>query len=810
MQLLWRSQYRFLLRHPLLTVLTVLGVALGVAVIHATDIANRSARASIAESQQRLHGFAQYRLLGSGAPIAETDYADLRRRWLSAHPHWRLLPVLSGSVEWRGQQWQLLGVDPLADLRLGGAGANATNAADLIAAPAALLSADSAAALGIRPGATLRIDTGGGAHTLKVVGSVADPRHLLARLLITDIGTAQQLLGLSGRLSYLELATGAPLTAAAQQQLRATLPAGLQLLASDDLLSGQTALLDAFQFNLSALSVLALLVGCLLMFSAAQFGFWQRRPLLQRFHLLGAPARGLLLCLLLESLLLSALACIVGWALGALLSRALLPLAAGTVNDLFAAQTIVRFGGTPAQYAKTALLATTATLGANLLLFARWRNAADTMPRRRYWALAIAAAALGGAALFAPGATLAAGFFAIFALAGAWLLAAPELYRGALQLLSKLRLGPLLTLALRDSRRHYRRLGLALAALCLALAAGLGIRVMVESFRLSLSGWLEQQVAADLYVRAAPAQMPALLAALRERPEAAALSQSRSTTLTVRAAPLTLQALDLPVQVRRHFPLLAATAASWQQWQQQDAVIAGEPLARKWHLAVGDTLTLPTPAGPRPFRIAAISRDYGTGYGRLVVSLATYRRHWPDTAIDSIAVYLRPGADPAPLQRQLQRAGYQVSAGRAIKQEVTRVFDRTFAVTRLLQLLVSAVAMAALISTLLIYQLMQRTQLATLRALGLRGRELALLLMLQALALGAAAGLLALPLGYALAWLLVHDINPRAFGWTLGFHPEPAAALQTVLLALLLALLATIYPAWRSLRMNLARELSRE
>jgi len=832
--LLWRSQIRFLLRHPLLAVLTVLGIALGVAVIHATDITNRSASASFAQAHEQLHGIARYRIVGSGPTLPEQRYADLRRHWLAQHPRWHLLPVVAGNVAIRDQHWQLLGIDASADPRVGeiaggesgnpGQLSGRDNALGLIGASSALISQRGARELGLAAGAALPVTGADATQPLRVLGTFRDEQGLFAHWLVTDIGTAQNLLNQAGQLSYIELSSDNPLSPADLRQLRGQLPPGLQLLSNEAIASGQNTLLDAFQFNLSALSTLALLVGCLLMFSAAQFGFWQRRPLLERLYWLGADSRRLLANLLLEALLIAAAACATGWMLGALLSRALLPLAAGTINELFSAQTIVRFGGSFWDYAKTAMLAVAAMLSAQLYLFLDWRReqrsaqtaiSAQPFPTRRgfrYWLIALALAITGIGLLMLPGASLAAAFVALFAVSGAWLLVVPEIYSASLAWLSKRIPLSALGIALRDSLRHYRRLGLALAALCLALAAGLGIDVMVDSFRRSLLDWLGQQIVADLYVNVAPDDGAGLAARLDRDERIAALSLSRRTLLTVNATPITLQAIALPENARAAYPLLAFSQSRDHVWQalQGDATIVGEPLARKWHLAPAAQLILTTPQGARVFQIAAISRDYNTDYGRIVISLETYRHWWRDDGIDSIGVFLKNPDQAASLKQELSGGNLHVNDSRAIKANITALFDRTFVITRLLQLLVSSVALAALISTLLIHQLMQRRQHATLHALGLSRAGLLRLSLLHALPLGLAAGVLALPLGYLLAWLLVHEINPRAFGWSLFFHVRASSAIYTLLLALLLAALAALYPAWRITRQPIAGELSRE
>jgi putative ABC transport system permease protein len=76
--------------------------------------------------------------------------------------------------------------------------------------------------------------------------------------------------------------------------------------------------------------------------------------------------------------------------------------------------------------------------------------------------------------------------------------------------------------------------------------------------------------------------------------------------------------------------------------------------------------------------------------------------------------------------------------------------------------------------------------------------------------MGLVAGLLAIPTGYALSLILVYVINRRSFGWTLQMLVEPSVLLQGVLIALVAALLAAIYPAIRLSRIPAAEEIRYE
>jgi putative ABC transport system permease protein len=76
--------------------------------------------------------------------------------------------------------------------------------------------------------------------------------------------------------------------------------------------------------------------------------------------------------------------------------------------------------------------------------------------------------------------------------------------------------------------------------------------------------------------------------------------------------------------------------------------------------------------------------------------------------------------------------------------------------------------------------------------------------------MGLAAFLAAIPAGLLTAVLLIEVINRRAFGWQIELHWHAAQLANALLLALAAALFAGLYPAWRSARMPIAREMREE
>ncbi|HMB51759.1 MAG TPA: ABC transporter permease, partial [Thermoanaerobaculia bacterium] len=138
------------------------------------------------------------------------------------------------------------------------------------------------------------------------------------------------------------------------------------------------------------------------------------------------------------------------------------------------------------------------------------------------------------------------------------------------------------------------------------------------------------------------------------------------------------------------------------------------------------------------------------------------------------------------------------------------VFDRTFLITGVLRLLVGVVAFIGVASALAALQLERGRELGVLRANGLTPRQVWRLVTSETALMGAAAGLLSLPIGLLMAWVMVYVINRRSFGWSLGMSVDPAILGEAILLALGAALLAGIYPAWKMSRTSPARALRQE
>jgi putative ABC transport system permease protein len=264
------------------------------------------------------------------------------------------------------------------------------------------------------------------------------------------------------------------------------------------------------------------------------------------------------------------------------------------------------------------------------------------------------------------------------------------------------------------------------------------------------------------------------------------------------------------------FRFLAGSARdAWPAFQDGGAAIVSEPYAYRHGLAVGDAVWLRTDRGERAFRVVGVFADYGSEQGVVMVSRRTYEANWEDRGVSSLGLVLSPGADPEAIVAELRaRAGGEqdllVRSNRALREASLEIFDRTFAITAVLRVVATLVAVDGVLSALMALQLERARELGVLRAQGLTPREVWRLVLAETGLLGTIAGALAMPVGIGLALALVHVINRRAFGWSIETTVSAAVLLEAAGLAVLAALAAGVYPAWRMARTPPAPALREE
>jgi putative ABC transport system permease protein len=830
--LLRRASLRFYLRHPWQLGLAIAGISLGVGVYVGVTLANDSAARAFEVTAAEVRGPLTHRLLPLDDGLDERLYAELVLRDAAVNA----APAVEAEVRIAGRERlrvPLLGLDPILGetaFRMAGvAPAQGADLARLVAEPnTVLLPEDLARELGISSGDSTTLTIGTREATVRVIGFVARGGADVQSEppIVADIATAQELRGTPGRIDRIDL----ELTEAQGRELQAATPSGTVLVAAENEDSAFRELTTAFRTNLTALGLLALVVGMFLIYGTMAFAILQRTQTLGILRTLGVSRTEILQTILWETAGIAAVATALGLVLGHALAIGLVGLVLQTIGDLSFDAAVGAVEPTPWIYVQGAALGMVATLVAALkpaLDAARIAPAAAlrraVVERRAHSAARRAAILalpiLGASALilgFGPS-DLAAGFAGLFGVLAAGALLTPfatVALMGALDRVLSRRAGIPVTLAVRGVSASLSRTGVATAALAVAVATVNGVGLMIASFRSSLDDWLETTLTADIYLSAVEDD-----GALSELVGSGVLAQLRGVeglTLTRTRIVPTAQG---EVAIRAVQPgargwgltLVAGdSGAAFEALADGTGVIASERLLFSSGLRVGDELEVPTPAGTKRSPVVGAFRDFNTGVPAVVMALDSYRRDWRDDVLTGVGVDLESGADEAAVEeavRSLVGPTTRLRSTSRLKELSLAVFDRTFKVTEVLRLLAGIVAFLGILSALLAIELERARELSVLRTLGFTPGGLGATLMTQTGLLGIAAGLAAMPIGTALALLLVHVINRRSFGWTMDFVLTPQALVSGVSLAVAAALLAGVYPAWRASRVELGAAL---
>ena len=908
---------RSLARHPWQLALSLLGVALGVAVVVAIDLASESARRALAVASDGIAGRVTHRIAGGPRGVAEQLYVDLRFADLGVE----LAPVTETrvvTVTTPARTLTVLGLDPFAARALRGEESAAALLdpavlTRLLTEPGAVVaSSETARELGLAPGSTFRVRTGARFAELSLAG-VIEPRDpleagQLADLAIADVATGQELGGSPGWLDRIDVVLpGGAAGAEAGRRLEAHLPPGVLLVDANERRRATARLTEAFELNLRMLGLLAVVVGAFLIFNTMTFSVVRRRWLIGMLRCLGVTRGRIFALILAEAAAIGCAGALAGTGLGLVLAQGLVGLVVQSVNDHYFSVRVGEVHASAAVLWRAAVVGVAATLAAALVpareatrippgaaLARATLEAGARLGTRRLALAAMGLAGTGCAILWLSERSVAWGFAGMLAVvAGAALLTpfvtlgvtalaapaprgsgapgggpgrrgpgpqarAPRHSRGFFgqrdrengamsHPLAREAPGPfggvngdrardgapagdaaagwrsfanvrLLALSVRGVGANPSRYGVAVAALMIAVASAIGVGTMVHSFRATVSDWLDDTLKADVYVGAPGgagdrAVGGATIAALRSIPGVAALSLGRRARVESDRGPVEVVALEMAAPSYGAFRFVEGDPGdAWPRVDRGDAVLVSEPLAWRWRLGPGDGVTLLTGNGPVPYPVAGVYRDYASDRGEILMSRRGYVAAWGDPTVTGVGVYFAPGADAGAVTAAVRAAlppssAFAVHSNRSIREASLAVFDRTFAITSVLQALAMAVAFVGVLGALMAIQLERAREVGVLRALGLGRAQLVAHVELQTAVMGTIAGAVAIPTGLAMAWVLVEVINRRSFGWRIDLSIDPAVLAQAVAVSIAAALIAGVWPALRMGRADLARAL---
>lgn len=775
------SHWRY---RPLQLATLVAGVALATALWSGVQAINAEARASYDRAAAVLEQNQLDQLVArDNDRIPPATYVKLRRAG------WNVSPVIEGDYRFGQARIRLIGIDPLSMPPQGQAFAvsNAAELVDFVGPPGQVIASPATAA---------RLKDIG-ALQLKIADDLPDGAAFV------DIGVADRLLNRRGELSRI-------VVAASQRPALEPIGTIAPELAIKN--AGErpsvARLTDSFHLNLTAFGFLAFVVGLFIVYSATGLSFEQRRSTFRTLRSLGVSLRSLTTMLLVETIAFAVLSGAIGIVLGYLIASALLPGVAATLHGLYGANVPGALSLRPEWWLAGLAIALVGTVLSSAQHL--WR--VGKMPllaaaQQRAWARAsmkslAVQAGIGTLLLLASGLLIlfGAGLYSGFAILATLLLGAALILPPSLMIVmafgQKTSRHVLVQWFWADTRQQLPGLSLALMALLLALSANIGVGTMVSSFRQTFLSWLDQRLVAEVYVTARDeSEAERLRQWLPDHAEAVLPIWSADGEVVGQQIQI-FGVVDHPTY-RDHWPLILGSSKTWNEVASGRGALVNEQLWRSGKAALGQQIELP---GGWKAKVEGVFSDYGNPAGQVIVGLDALVRHYPD--IPKLRYGLRMDAAQVPEFRrrlidEFGLPGSNIIDQASLKQQSTAIFEQTFAVTGALNLLTLAVAGFAMFSSLLTLSSLRLPQLAPVWAMGLRRRDLAFVEIVRTLALWIATFCASVPVGLALAWVLLAIINVEAFGWQLPLILFPLDWLRLGVIALVAAIISVAIPMHR-------------
>ncbi len=783
--------------------LSVVAIALGVALGYAVHLINRAAVNELAAGVRSLSGEADLEVRGGRAGFPEAIYAQLARLPGVAVAS----PVLEAEagIAGGGKTIRLIGIDPLRAALIQPAlfAEDPGQRVELLKPDVVFLSS------GVTETKTLKIISGLEIVELQVAGTLASLR---GNTVLTDISTAQWRLGRLGELNRIDLRLepGAD-REAMRAKIAALLPPGVYVATLDAVEESGANLSRAYRVNMNVLALVALFTGGFLVFSAQALEVARRRREHALLRVLGLQRRGVAQLVLVEAAVLGALGGLLGIALG-------YGLAAGAVHVAGADLGAGMFRGmTPElQFSSAAglayVLAGVAVAVAGALPPAL--DAARTAPAQalkagdeqqmfartvKVWPGLLL---MGLALLLLPLKPLngipVAGYLSIACLLLGGIFLMPWISGLAFKILKAKSIPS--TLALAQLRGAPGQAMVSLAAIVASFSLMAAMAIMVASFRSSVDDWLGAVLPAELYFRTTQSGEtswidPELEARIRAIPQIERVVFLRSGRISLDAARPEVALLARDGNAIR-FPSVGREYVR-KEGDPPKAWIS-EAVADLYGFGVGSIMEIPISGKNHPFMVQAIWRDYARQHGAIVIEREVYSALSGDRRANDAAMWLKPGATADEVTATLRTLpGGQlldITGAGEIRRISLAIFDRSFAVTYALEAVAVLVGLFGLSSSVGALVLSRRREFGMLRHLGMRRGQIGAMLAAEGGLLAVLGVAVGLALGGAISLVLIHVVNRQSFNWSMDLH-VPFGLLAGLSFALVLLSAGT---AWLS------------
>ena len=821
------------------SLLTSVGIILGVAVVLAVAVTNASTLSAFQEMVDSLSGKSDLLVnapTGKGMPRSYLN--GIRRfRDVSVAAPGILAPttLIVGSKK---ATLDVAGIEPGTDRKLRSYSVKSGRFLRTSDKNALLLVRGFADSHGIDVGQTVKMAGGDSMVSFRVVGLIEElgvGRFAGGDVAFTVLDSAGKLFAMRDRLSFVDVKATAGTSVPALER-------GLVRRFGDRVLverpktrqEGVTQTLRSLRIGLSFFGAIALFVGAFLIFNTLSMVVVERTRELGMLRSLGATRAQIIRLVLAEASAIGIIGSFIGLALGTALSRFLIHLVSGTLGTKISA-----FQVPPTALGVGLALGMLATvIGALQPAFAagkvrpiaalrvRGEEIRSSLNSWRLPAAAIFVAiglalGLGQQATGGTGVLLFQGGAFLVMLGAALTLPsvvapAAAILRWPLALFGRMEA----RLAAGNVGKTRQRTAATAGAAMISLAMLISIGGMTESFKLSVNDWVDKSIGADVFISSEPVNLSinkSFTDKLRRVRGVTVVSPVRFIPARSGKRVITLRIIE-PKTFRTMANMQfteGSTGESWRRLTNDDEVFVASGLARSAKLRVGDNMRISTPTGQHSFRIAGVVLDFAGEAGEVVIAnRRVMNKYFNLDDANLFRVKVAKGYRPAAVARRIkQRWGTSMSLSiRDIQQfrdEVNQRVNVSFASFNVIVLLAVLVAGIGIINTLTMNILERIREIGVLRAIGATRWQVRRMVVAEAAMTGAIGAAGGIALGIYMARVIVRAMQDLT-GFTVTFTFPWQTIWISLAIVFFFATVASLYPARRAAGVNIVKAVQYE
>ena len=849
LHLLKNVTFRHLRYHKGRTFLSMVGIALGVAVFVSVQTAIYTAIESFNASVDHVSGKANLQVTSFGRGFSEEVYLKVKKvpGIKAATP---VIQYVSKMDEPIGEPLYLLGIDVFSDRPFREYQFHETDDEGLLflKTPNSIAITEKLANRhGLKRGQKITLIVGSKKVTLTITNllKMEGPANSLeGNFGLIDIASAQEALEKVGLIDRIDVIVdkSQPMEAT-ERELKKVIPPGVEVRRSDTRSGQIEKMVSAFHLNLTALSFISLIVGMFLIYNAISVSVIQRRREIGILRSIGLTRPQVLGLFIGEAAWIGCFGSLVGIGLGIGLAKLMLYLVSRTITALYilvkAEHLLISPSILMAGFGMGVFASVLSSIGPA-------REASKIAPKE---ALALGTletkirTRLGHFSLIGVGLLILSLILALqrpishrpifgFLAALLILIGVSFLIPSVTTFLNRL-LAPLLhrlfgsegKLASRYLHDSMARTAITIAALMTALSMLISISIMILSFRKTVDLWVEQSINGDVFIfpgsysiTGYSALLPLEVSrALPSLPGVKAVDSFRALEVEYQGQPALIAAVD--GQVFLNMKVIRFTRgnsrAILRQFAEGQAILVTESFSLRHHVKAGDRIKLNTPQGEREFLVSGVFYDYSSDWGMVLLEKKLFQSLWKDETIHSAGIYLKEGVSQEAFKeviRERYSKPYRlfVVSHRQLRKEVLKIFDQTFAITYALEFIAIIVAILGIVNSLNALIIERQRDIGIVRAVGAFQRQIQKTTLIEAGMIGFFSHILGLLCGFLLSVLLIYVINKQSFGWTVQFSIPLRSLIESWLIVMITSIGAGFIPARRAAKMNVVESLRME